>query len=473
MTTPQHAVVLGASWAGMLTAHVLARHARSVTVVERDVLPGRPAQRRGLPQARHVHVLWSGGARIVEDLLPGAIDRVLAAGARRVAFHEDVVTLMSHGWQHRFPARQYVIMGGRPLLDWAVREQVLADGRVRLRQRTEAVSLTGDARRVAGVEVRDVESGAREVLDADLVVDATGRGSGLRRWLSGLGLPPLDEDVVDAGIAYSTREFVAPPGATSGFPAVNVAADHRVRVPGRFGVVFPQEGGRWMVTLSCTRGGGLPTREEDFLPYARSLRDPLVADLIGPAEPITPVFVSHIGANRRLYPERLDRWPDGLLVLGDSLAAFNPIHGHGMSAAARAAAVLAGRLAGDGLGPGAAHETQREISAAVDDPWIMAASKDLEYVNCRNRSTDPRLNDTSGVTRQFMDLIAAKSMCSRAVSDVVTDVISMSSPQAELGSSDFLALMQRDGAVAELTGPPLSREELAIVNLQPRSAALR
>lgn len=462
--------MLGASWAGMLAAHVLARHMKSVTVIERDVLPDRPAQRKGLPQARHVHVLWSGGARIVEGLLPGTIDRMLAAGARKIGFHEDVVTLTSHGWQPRFAPRQYVMMCGRPVLDWVVREQVLANDRIHLRERTEAVTLTGDGTRVSGVQVRSLDGGAPEVLEADLVIDATGRGSGLRRWLSALGLPPVDVDVVDAGIAYSTREFVAPPGATAGFPAVNVAADHRERKPGRFGVVFPQEGGRWMVTLSCTRGGELPTTEEDFLPYARSLRDPLVAQLIGSAEPLTSVFVSHIGANRRLYPERLDRWPDGLLILGDSLAAFNPIHGHGMSAAARAASVLDERLGEGDLTPGRAHDVQRQISETVDDPWIMAASKDLEFVNCRNHATDPRLNQNSAGMHQFIDLIARGSMGSQAVSDIVTDVVSMSAPQSELGGSHFLSLIQRSERLPDLTEPPLSPEELAIVNLEPRSA---
>lgn len=452
----------------MLATHVLARHLDSVTLVDRDVLPDRPEHRKGLPQARHVHVLWSGGARLVEDLLPGTMDRVLAAGARKVGFQEDVVTLTAHGWQHRFPARQYAIMCGRPLLDWVVRDQVLSSSRIEVRQRTEAVSLAGDSTRVFGVEVHSLQDGAREVLKADLVVDATGRGSSLRQWLAALGLPPVEVDIVDAGIAYSTREFVAPPGATAGFPAVNIAADHRMGQPGRFGVLFPQEGGRWMVTLSRTRGGALPIRDEDFLPCAQSLPDPLLAQLIGSAEPLTTVFVSHIGANRRLYPERLERWPDGLLVLGDSLAAFNPIHGQGMSAAARAAAVLDRRLTAGDLGPGVAHDTQREISATADDPWMMAASKDLEYVNCRNDSTDRRLNQDLVYTHQFADLVARKSVRSQPVSDVATDVASMSVSQADLGSSRFLLQIQRAEELPPLAEPPLYPAELAVANLRGR-----
>ncbi len=80
---PRRAVVVGGGMAGMLAAAALSSYA-DVTVVERDVLPEGPEPRRGLPQARHVHVIWSGGARAMEDLLPGVTDAWLAAGARRI-----------------------------------------------------------------------------------------------------------------------------------------------------------------------------------------------------------------------------------------------------------------------------------------------------------------------------------------------------------------------------------------------------
>ncbi|WP_432040580.1 NAD(P)/FAD-dependent oxidoreductase [Streptomyces cucumeris] len=471
MTERKHGIVLGGGWAGLLAAHVLARHLESVTVVERDVLPDGPRHRKGSPQARHVHVLWSSGARIVDALLPGTIDRLLDTGARRVGFHQDLVTLTSHGWQHRFPARQYAIMCTRPFLDWTVRDRILAEGRISLRQRTEILDLVGDAKRITGVRLRDMDGGAVETLEADVVIDASGRGSRLRHWLSALELPPLEEDVVDAGIAYATRVYQAPPGAAAGFPAVNVAADHRLREPGRFGVVYPQEDGTWMVTLSCTRGAGLPTQDDAFLPYAESLRHPLVADLISRAEPLTSVAVSRVGANRRLYPERLDGWPEGLLVLGDALAAFNPIYGHGLSAAARAADALDGELRESGAEPAATHRAQRAISAVVDDPWIMAASKDVEYVNCRVNATDPRLSGGVAARQRFSDLIADRSIRSSAVCDVVTDVISLTAPQSELASSRFLSLMHKDQVLPELTAPPFTPEELALVDLDPRSTA--
>lgn len=463
-TRPAHAVVLGASMAGTLAAHALSRHVETVIVVERDTLPEEPVHRRGVPQGRHAHLLWSNGARLIEDLLPGTTDLLLAAGARRLGFPEDLVTLTGQGWQHRFPATQFALLASRPLLDLTVRQQAFAPENITVLQRTEAVELTGSHRQVTGVVVRDLDHGEQTSLKADLVVDCTGRGSRLRQWLASLGLPPLQEDVVDAGVAYATRLFQAPPGATEHFPAVNIAADDRVREPGRFGVVYPIEGGRWIATLSCTRGAQLPSDEDAFLPFAKELNHPLVAELLQDAKPLTPVFNSRSGANRRLYPERLEEWPGGLLVLGDSLTAFNPIYGHGMSSAARAATTLAHELVGDWRHPTASRRIQQAIGAAVDDPWILAASKDVDYVNCRVEATDPRLVGVDTEQRlRFAEAITNASIRSPKASEIVTDVMSLSAPQSMLGSNRFLTAMHTDERRPKLTTPPLTANELALV----------
>ncbi|MFD8871066.1 NAD(P)/FAD-dependent oxidoreductase [Streptomyces sp. NPDC059590] len=468
MTTPTRAVVLGGGWAGMLTAHVLARHLESVTVVERDLLPDGPLHRKGQPQARHVHILWSSGAGIVENLLPGTIERLLAAGARQIGWNRDLVTLTASGWQYRFPATTYAMMCTRPLLDWVVRDAILSSGRIEVKQGIEVVGLVGDRSKVSGVLVRDVAGGEPRPLEADLVVDATGRASRLGRWLAGLGLSAVEQDVVDAGVGYATRMFKAPEGVSGTFPAVMVAADHRTRSPGRFGVVYPQEGGRWLVTLTSTRGAPLPTHEDEFTGFAKMLRHPIVSDLIGVAEPISPIFPSHSGANQRLYPERMAQWPQGLLVIGDSLAAFNPVYGHGMSTAARAAEALDRQLAGDDFGEGGTQRVQRALSEVVDDPWIMAGLKDIQYVNCRIRTDDPRLTDPDTPERlRFSDYVADRSIRSPKVSEVATSVLSLNTPQKALGDSHFLSLLRTDTKYPELVEPPFHPDELEMVGLKP------
>lgn len=316
------AVVLGGGLTGMLAAAVLAAHAE-VHIVERDVLPASPAPRKGLPQAQHAHLLWSGGARTIESLLPGVTQRWLSAGARRIPLPTGLVSLTAQGWLRRWPEMQYLIACSRDLLDWGVRQQVLDHPGIRVHTRTEPVGLSGTAGHVTGVEVRDTATGDVQRLDADLVIDATGRGSAATTWLAALGLPPVTEEHVDSGLAYATRIFRAPAG-TEHWPIVNVQSDASAPVPGQTATLVPLEEARWLVTLSGTRGGQ-PTREADeFLPFARNVRHPIVAELIAGAEPLTDVHLSRSTVNRRRRFDLLRAWPRGFAVLGDAVATYNP-----------------------------------------------------------------------------------------------------------------------------------------------------
>lgn len=71
-----HAVVIGASMAGLLAARACADHFAHVTVIDRDA-PGDSTQpRKGVPQARMLHVLLPGGLQIIDRLLPGYRDEL-------------------------------------------------------------------------------------------------------------------------------------------------------------------------------------------------------------------------------------------------------------------------------------------------------------------------------------------------------------------------------------------------------------
>lgn len=81
---PTQAVVLGGGLAGMLAATVLARHADTVTIIERDRLPDGPVHRKGVPQGHHTHVLLAGGARAIDELLPGITEELINQGAQYI-----------------------------------------------------------------------------------------------------------------------------------------------------------------------------------------------------------------------------------------------------------------------------------------------------------------------------------------------------------------------------------------------------
>ena len=387
VSTPR-VVVLGAGLAGLLAAAALRGHpdVGRVSIVERDRLPDAPRPRPGVPQARQAHVLMSSGARAVDDLLPGMTERWLAAGARRIGLPDGYVMLLAEGWLPRWTGEQFVIACSRDLLDWVVRRRVLDLPGVELRERTEVVGLCGGPRSVTGVRVRDRDSAREEVLDAALVVDATGRGSQAPHWLGALGGPPVGQDVVDSGLRYATRIFRAPDTAPQDFPVVNVQADPGLGRPGQTAALIPIEDGRWLVTLSGTRGGRPSSVEHEFVPFAASLRHPIVAELIAGAEPLGPVAVTNGTANRRRYFERLPVWPDGFVVIGDAVATYNPVYGHGMSVAAFGARILRDELAVGGLRSGLARTVQRRVACATAPAWELATGTDIRFPEAIGRA---------------------------------------------------------------------------------------
>lgn len=450
------AVVLGGSLAGMLAARALSGFADRVTVVERDTLPEGPGPRRNLPQARHAHMLWSGGVRAVEDLLPGTTGRLLAAGAHRQAVTTDTVILSSRGWYRRWPVSHHNLLAGRDLLDATVRAAVLADDRVELVERTEVLGLVGTGAAVTGVRVRH-EDGTERTLDAGLVVDATGRSSRAPHWLAALGLPEPEKREVDSGLAYASRIYRAPEGARHGFPVVAVQADARRPGPGRSAFLLPIEDGRWIVTLSGTRGGEPSPDNDDFVRFARQeLRHPVVGELLAGAEPLGDVAFTRSTANRRWFYERMSRWPENFTVVGDALAVYNPVYGHGMAIAAQSAVVLREVIRRRGWGtPGLARRVQKALARPVGVAWDLATGQDVFYEGATE--TGPTLRDR--LVSAYVDRVLLTATGNGRIARRLTDVTSLErGPEVLLAPSVLLA-----AAVGplkpRLEGAPLTAEE--------------
>ncbi|MFD9703292.1 NAD(P)/FAD-dependent oxidoreductase [Lentzea sp. NPDC059081] len=448
---PTHAVVLGGGLAGLLAASVLVRHFDEVTVVERDKLPDGPSPRSGVPQARHAHLLMSGGARAIESVLPGTLDALFAAGAHRIGVPNDLVSLSAQGWVPRFPEMQFIVSCSRALLDFVVRGQALRDEGISVLTGTEPVSLLGDRHAVTGVVVEDRISHERTPLEADLVVDATGRGSRLPTWLVEFGLPAVPSESVDSGLAYATRIFRAPESAAAAFPIVNVQANPRDPHPGCTATLLPIEDGRWLVTLSGTRGGEPTTDESEFVSFARSVRNPVVGELISSAEPLSPVYGSHSTTNRRNYFERVKPWPAGLLALGDSVATYNPVYGHGMSIAAQSALALD---AGLSTGSGAAR-IQRDIGKVVDGAWAMATNQDILYPGAVGKP----LPLVGRVLQRYVDRLVRTATTEIAVTRAFLDAFTLSAPMANLLSPRMVWATLRGPRRSVSPEPTLTADE--------------
>ncbi|MFJ9018951.1 pyridine nucleotide-disulfide oxidoreductase [Streptomyces sp. NPDC102259] len=463
----------------MLAARALAGLADRVVVVERDVLPDGPAPRKGLPQARHAHMLWSGGVRAVEELLPGVTETLLAAGARRAPVTTDMVVMGPRGWFRRWPESHHVILAGRDLLDATIRALVLADDRIELLSGVEAVGLAGDAEAVTGVRVRAREGlapGAAAARDAGaapdaewvvpggLVVDATGRGSRVGRWLTELGLPAAERRDVDSGLAYASRLYRAPEQARSGYPIVNVQPDPRAGGPGRAGFLLPIEDGHWIVTLNGTRGGEPSTENDDFVRFAREeLRHPVIGELLERAEPVSDVAYTRATVNRRHFYERMPAWPENLTVLGDALAAYNPLYGHGLAVAAQSAVILRDVVRRRGWGAaGLSRRVQKAVARPVSTAWDLAVGQD---VFCPGATEDgPTLRDR--LVAAYVGRLMLTATGNGRIARRVTDVTSLErGPEVLLAPSVLLAAALGPWKPA-LTGPPLTGDELKRAGLE-------
>ncbi|PWI20836.1 pyridine nucleotide-disulfide oxidoreductase [Streptomyces sp. Act143] len=450
----------------MLAARALAGLADRVVVVERDELPREPAPRKGLPQARHAHMLWSGGVHAMEELLPGVTATLRAAGARRAPVTTDMVVLSAHGWFRRWPESHHVILAGRDLLDATVRAQVLADQRIELLDGTEVVGLTGSAEAVTGVRVRGPE-GRERTLGAGLVVDASGRGSGAPRWLAGLGLPGPEQREVDSGLAYASRLYLAPEQARDGFPVVNVQSDARGDGPGRAGFLLPIEHGRWIVTLNGTRGGE-PTAAnasgDDFARFARErLRHPLIGRLLAGAEPLSDVAFTRTTVNRRYFYERMPAWPENFTVLGDALAAYNPVYGHGLAVGAQSALLLRDAVRRRGWGaPGLSRRVQKAVARPVGAAWDLATGQDVFYPGATENGPTAR----DRLVAAYVDRLMYAATGNGRIARRVTDVTSLERRAEVLLTPSVLLAALAGPLKPGLVEPPLTAEELKKAGLQ-------
>ncbi|MFI2645379.1 NAD(P)/FAD-dependent oxidoreductase [Streptomyces sp. NPDC018610] len=449
------AIVIGASAAGLFAAAALTEFA-DVTVVERDTLPDGAEPRRGVPQARHAHLVWSGGVQAFEELLPAVTDDVVARGGRLVHIMGDMVSRAPNEvWFRRFLATHHRnLVSSRDLLDHVLRERVLAHERVTLRQDTTALGPTGDAGRVTGLRVRT--GGSEQTLAADLVVDASGRGSRSPQWLEELGLPRVTERRVDAGVTYATRLHRAP-GTTADidFPLINVQANP-AKGPGRGGIILPVEGGRWIVTLAGTRGAE-PTADPDaFVDFALSLGDPVIGELLEDAEPLEDVTLSRSTANHRRYYEKARYWPDGYLVVGDAVAAYNPVYGHGLTVAAQCALAVRDVLRTTALtAPGTARRLQRAASRPVAGAWDLAVGQDAFYPG----AADTPPTAVERLLARFVDRAVATGARNPRAMGALLDVMSLEKPATRLFSADMLVPMLLGPRRPHLEQPPLTETE--------------
>jgi 2-polyprenyl-6-methoxyphenol hydroxylase-like FAD-dependent oxidoreductase len=354
--------------AGLLGARTVLDHYERVTLIDRDDIPARPQPRGGVPQGRHAHGLLAQGRQILEEMFPGLTDDLTSRGAVLADVGREGVWCFTPRPLAKCDAGLQALLVSRSLLEWYVRERVLARPAVTLREDASVLDLafSADESRVVGVIVQDRDGGSPCLLPADLVIDASGRASRTPEWLERRGYEAPVEEVRRVDKRYTTYRVRA--AADSSTPlAMAVAAQ-----PGldRSGIMLAEEGGSRVVSLMGRLGERPPVAWPELVAWAHTLASPRLGEALARLEPLGEGATYRFPANRRRHYERLSSFPEGLVVIGDALCAFDPSYGQGMTVAAIEAVELGRCL--ELPGPGLATRFHHAASHVIDTPWTIA-----------------------------------------------------------------------------------------------------
>jgi len=432
----ERAVVLGASMGGMLAARVLADFYRTVAVVERDVLPDNPANRRGVPQGRHTHGLLGRGAQILGELFPGFLDELVAAGATVLGDGDLSKFWVSFGGHQlvrsgtvQDPQSSSVFLQSRPFLEWHVRRRLQAIPNITIHAGHDVVGFasTPDRSRITGARVVDRAGGDERELTADLVIDALGRGAHTPAFLESLGYGRPVEDHVVMHTSYASQLLRIVPGTVEQMVAI-------AAVPGRPTGMFLLgcEHNTSMFTVYGMVGHEPPHDLAGMLSFARDWAPAHVLAAVRAAEPLGEVARHRMPSSQWRRYDKMRRFPDGLLVAGDAICSFNPIYGQGMSVAALNALALRDCLrgGGDDLPRRYFHAAAKPIGVA----WRITVGNDLSFPEVEG----PRSPSTR-VTNRLVDWVLTACESDAITADRFVRVINFIDPLAHFLRPSYIS----------------------------------
>lgn len=339
-------LIVGSGPTGLLLGASLARRGHQVTSVDRDPGPTGDAWiRRGVMQFEHAHGFRPQVPMTLLAEWPKAFNSWRDLGARPVEAPSPAGSPQVLG-----------VLSRRSTFERALR--LAAEKQPGLTLRTGHVDgLVLDCGQVVGARVDG------SLVEADLVVDASGRAGRLGRSSAQGGDPELDGD---CGLAYVDRTYRLRPGAEPG-PMVSPIA-YMADFDGYQCLVFLHEAGHFSVVLvRPTADAALKALRFEAVFEAACRAIPAVAEWTRPdrAQPTSAVLVG--GALRNVYRRQVGT--PGLVAVGDSVATTTPTRGRGIAMACmQVAALLA--LLDEGADPLAVAEPFGAWCDHAIEPWV-------------------------------------------------------------------------------------------------------
>ncbi len=391
--TGTRAVVLGGSIAGLFAARVLADAYDEVLIVDRDSMEGPAGYRRSCPQSRHINGLLARGQQLMEEFYPGITEEFFAAGVPTGDLAGDVRWYFRNKHLKQEKAGLVCVAASRPVLEHRIRERTRAVRGISFVDQHDILGIvaTPDNGRITGVRVQGAGEREPRVVDADLVVDTTGRGSRTPIWLEELGYGRVREERKKIGLTYVTQHYQLTEDPYGTDLSINPAAWSGLP---RGAIFTKTDGGRVELTAYGLLGDNPPTDQQGFFDFVATLPCRDISDALHHAVPLDEPVAFRFPTTLWRHYEELKRLPDGLLVVGDAVTSFNPIYAQGMTSAA-----LGAKTIRDHLHTGAAPDPKQffgDLAANVVGPiWEMTNPVDLGFAGVEGeRTLDVRIAQT-------------------------------------------------------------------------------
>jgi 2-polyprenyl-6-methoxyphenol hydroxylase-like FAD-dependent oxidoreductase len=385
----RRAVVVGASIAGLLAGRVLSDFFDEVILIDKENLNAGTNARRAVPQGNHVHMILTPTYLAIQSLLPGLVDDLVSHGATVFDAGLDARLLIAGKPLIVGETGQPIIGSTRPFFEHFLRKRVSRVENLQIRSGHRFLEWVQDPDQgqVSGVVTSGPEGMATTF--ADLFVDARGRASTIATDLRQMGFAAPDTDVVGINLSYTSRLY----RVTGQQPKWNLLFVPAFAPSDNKGAVIAKiENDEWLVTQFGYFGNSAPASDDGFLGFADNLDAPDVSLFLQKAVSVSDYQIFGVRSCEIKRLERLDRYPDRLLAIGDTVCNLNPVYGQGMTKAAKEALFLSELLtehfktkeALDGF----TTQFRRNLpDAGANWGWKLTSGVDLEFPDATgNRS---------------------------------------------------------------------------------------
>ncbi|MFH6942763.1 NAD(P)/FAD-dependent oxidoreductase [Flavobacterium sp. FlaQc-50] len=375
-TKREHAVVIGGSMAGLVTARVLSKHFRNVTIIEKDKVNDKPETRKGQPQTRHIHLVLAQAMNILLGYFPSLKKELIEAGALELDVCNDYNWYSYGGYKKKGVTGITALTMTRELLEYHVKKHVLSIGNITILDETKALEMKMKDENVYALVLE--KAGEKQLINTDFVVDASGRGTRAYKWLEQHGYATPEETKIKIDIMYVTillERKEIPQGKKA--EVISYTPDAPNEKLGA--VLMPIEENRWVLTLIGMRGVEPPQNDEELLKFLKGLPISGLYDTVSEAKRLTDFLVFKCPHSIRRHYEKLKKFPGSYVVLGDAVSNFNPMYAQGMASSICQAKVLDEVLTIIPANDKVFKPHIKKVNDVIEDFWTAGSYEDFKY----------------------------------------------------------------------------------------------